>query len=225
MTGKASFAILFCGAIGCAVKTEQAADTSSAASSVTTTRPDSVVFVPGDSNVHPVEPAAGKPALPPPPVDTSWPSAGTSFTVSPNSFGPLRVGMTVAQAAKAMGGGFGAPAGYSGGCGYATLTKAPKGLAVMLDEGKIARFEVRSGGIATAAGAKIGDTEARIKSLYGSAVTSSPHKYVQGGHYLTVTPVARADAAYKTIFETDGKQVTEFRSGKSPEVEQVERCG
>src|SRR5205814_8702138 len=31
--------------------------------------------------------------------------------------------------------------------------------------------------------------------------------------------------AYRTIVVADGKKVTEFRSGKSLEVEQVERCG
>jgi hypothetical protein len=224
MTRNAFFAVLFCATSGCAVKTESAGDTvavvSDSARQVTTI--DTTKTTPAPPPVAGTTPQQRQPTQT---IDTARPSAGTSFTISPNSFGPLRVGMTVAQAAKAMGGGFGAPTGYSGGCGYAALVKAPKGLAVMLDNGKIARFEVRSGGIATAEGARIGDSEARIKSLYGSAVTTTPHKYVQGGHYLTVTPVSRADTAYKIIFETDGKQVTEFRSGKSPEVEQVERCG
>jgi hypothetical protein len=116
-----------------------------------------------------------------------------------------------------------APSGYDGGCGYARLTKAPAGLAVMLEGGKIARFEVRNGGIKTAEGAGIGDSEARIKSLYGATVASTPHKYVQGGHYLTVTPTA--GSSNRIVFETDGSKVTEYRSGKTPEVEQVERCG
>jgi hypothetical protein len=130
--------------------------------------------------------------------------------------------MTVAQAASAIGGGFAAPKGYSGGCGYAVLTKAPAGLAVMLEDGRIARIEVRNGGIATAAGAKIGDSETRIKSLYSGRVTSTPHKYVQGGHYLTVTA---ANPANRIVFETDGTKVTEYRSGRTPAVELVERCG
>jgi hypothetical protein len=81
---------------------------------------------------------------------------------------------------------------------------------------------VRSGTIPTAAGARIGDTEARIKSLYEGRVTTTPHKYVKGGHYLTVTP---ADTSYRIVFETNGKKVTSFRSGRVPEVEQVEGCG
>lgn len=208
----------------CAVKTEQSTDTSAvgSTSAAVQPRPDSVVFVPGDSMVH-VD--SSKPGTPRPPATNPPPppASGTSFTITPNSFGPLRVGMTVAQAASAMGGGFAAPSGYDGGCGYARLTKAPAGLAVMLEGGKIARFEVRNGGIKTAEGAGIGDTEARIKSLYGATVASTPHKYVQGGHYLTVTP--SAGSSNRIVFETDGSKVTEYRSGKTPEVEQVERCG
>jgi hypothetical protein len=131
--------------------------------------------------------------------------------------------MTVAQAASAAGGGFAAPKGYSGGCGYAVLTKAPSGFAVMLEAGKIARFEVRNGSIATAAGARIGDSESRINALYPGRVASTPHKYATGGHYLTVS--APADPANRIVFETDGSKVTEYRSGRTPAVEYVERCG
>ena len=211
--------------MACTTKTETSGDTSSLDTTNAVGAPaasdsaQSPPATPSGTNTSPV------PGTTPPttPSDTARTPAGTSFRITPNSFGPLRVGMTVAQAASAMGGGFAAPRGYDGGCGYATLTKAPAGLAVMLQGGKIARFEVRNGGIKTAEGAGIGDSEARIKSLYGSSVATTPHKYVQGGHYLTVTP--SAGSSNRIVFETDGSKVTEFRSGKTPEVEQVERCG
>jgi len=198
----------------CTVKTETSSDTTLA---------DSTMSIPGNAQVVPAPPPSTGPAqqIPPGSPDSIFPPAsGTSFTISPNAYGPLRVGMTVSQAATAMGGGFSAPSGYSGGCGYAALTRAPAGLAVMLQDGRIARFEVRSGAITTAEGARIGDTEARIKSIYGSRVTTTPHKYLAGGHYLTV-----GSGANRVVFETDGSKVTEYRSGKTPEVEQVERCG
>jgi len=131
--------------------------------------------------------------------------------------------MTVAEANKAVGGGFAAPAGADPACSYAKLTKAPDGLAVMLENSKIARIEVRSGTIATAEGARIGDTESRINSLYAGRVTTSPHKYATGGHYLTVTPVN--DTTHRIVFETDGSAVTNYRAGVLPAVEYVERCG
>ena len=64
-------------------------------------------------------------------------------------------------------------------------------------------------------------TEARIKQLY-PGVATTPHKYVAGGHYLTVTG---SDPANRIVFETDGSKVTTFRSGRTPEVENVEGCG
>jgi len=80
--------------------------------------------------------------------------------------------------------------------------------------------------ITTLSGAKIGDTEARIKALYPGQIKVSPHKYTgdSGGHYLTFVPKDKSDRFYRLIFETDGKQVTNFRSGKLPEVEYVEGC-
>lgn len=78
--------------------------------------------------------------------------------------------------------------------------------------------------ITTFKGAKIGDTEAQIKSLYPGQIQVTPHKYVQNGHYLTFIPKDRSDRNYRLVFETDGKLVTEFRAGKLPEVEYVEGC-
>jgi len=145
------------------------------------------------------------------------------MVVTESGIGPIRAGMTVAEAAKAMGGGFAAPRGGSSGCGYAVMPKAPPGLAVMIEKGKVARVEVRRGSIPTAAGAKIGDTEAKINSLYAGRVVTTPHKYTPDGHYITVTPTDKS--ANRIVFETDGKVVTEYRSGALPAVEYVERCG
>ena len=93
----------------------------------------------------------------------------------------------------------------------------------MLENNKVARIEVRNGSTATSTGARIGDTEARIKSLYPGRVTVTPHKYLPNGHYLTVTP---ADgSANRIVFETDGKVVTNYRTGEMPAVGYVERCG
>ncbi len=61
------------------------------------------------------------------------------------------------------------------------------------------------------------------QQLYPGQVSISPHKYVDG-HYLIVTPSAPADSTYRLVFETDGKLVTRFRSGKMPEVTWVEGC-
>jgi hypothetical protein len=205
-------------ATACAVKTEKAADSLAVDSSTSTS---TVVTSPAGSATTPAKPA---PVMPTPiPVDTSRTPASRppDMTVTEYGIGPIRAGMTVAQANAVIGGGFAAPKGGTSGCKYAVLTKAPRGLWVMLQDGRVVRVEVRSGSIATSTGARIGDSEARIKQLY-PGVVATPHKYVAGGHYLTVTG---SDPANRIVFETDGSKVTTFRSGRTPEVENVEGCG
>jgi uncharacterized protein YwbE len=205
--------------VACTVKSEKPSDTLSLTDTLAeTTHIDSV----SQTTVTPA-PAQSRqtPTTQAPPSSTAPTNLTPDMTVTEYGIGPIRAGMTVAEVAKTMGGGFAAPKGGTEGCSYAVLTKAPKGLAVMLQDGRVARVEVRSGTIKTAAGARIGDSEERVKSLYPDVATT-PHKYVAGGHYLTVTP---SDPDYRIVFETDGKKVTGFRSGRVPEVNLVEGCG
>jgi hypothetical protein len=131
--------------------------------------------------------------------------------------------MTVAEAQVAYPT-FKVAASVDGGpCSYAILNGWPAGIGVMVDAGKVVRVEVRRGNFATSTGARIGDTEQRIQSLYPGQVTVSPHKYTDG-HYLTVTPTTEVDSANRIIFETDGRKVVNYRAGVRPQVEYVEGC-
>jgi hypothetical protein len=148
----------------------------------------------------------------------------TPWVVTESGIGPVRAGMRVAEATAQIAG-FSVPAmGDSARCAYAVWTRAPHGVAIMLEHGRIVRVEVREGVVSTAAGARIGDTEARIHALYGSRMITEPHKYDPAGHYLVVTPEQPADSAFRLVFETDGRRVTRFRSGFRPAVEYVEGC-
>ena len=100
----------------------------------------------------------------------------------------------------------------------------PFGVNVMVVKGKVARIDVDTGTVTTEDGAKIGDSEDKLKSIYGDELKVSPHKYIEGGHYLTVMGDSTS-AGKAMVFETDGKQVTMFRAGRIPEVEWVEGCG
>jgi hypothetical protein len=99
----------------------------------------------------------------------------------------------------------------------------PEGVSVMVIKGKIARIDVDTGAVTTEDGAKIGDTEDRVKSIYGDEVKIEPLKYIEGGHYMTVLGDS-ASAGKAIVFETDGNHVTRFRAGRLPEVEWVEGC-
>jgi hypothetical protein len=99
----------------------------------------------------------------------------------------------------------------------------PDGVNVMVVSGKIARIDVDTGVVTTEDGVKIGDSEDRVKSVYGDDVQVAPHKYIEGGHYMTVLGDS-ASAGKALVFETDGKRVTAFRGGRLPEVKWVEGC-
>ena len=100
----------------------------------------------------------------------------------------------------------------------------PDGVSVMVVKGKIARIDVDTGSVTTEDGIKVGDSEDRVKSVYGDELTVEPHKYIEGGHYMTVLGDS-ASAGKALVFETDGKHVTMFRAGRLPEVKWVEGCG
>ncbi len=144
-----------------------------------------------------------------------------------NGIGAVRVGMTIAEASKAAGTKLIRESGYETNlsCFYVKLQGEPKDIGFMVTNGRISRVDVwNNKSIATVSGAKIGDTESRIKSLYPGQIQVTPHKYVQGGHDLIFIPKDAVDKNYRVLFETDGKRVTRFRSGKLPEVEFVEGC-
>jgi len=100
----------------------------------------------------------------------------------------------------------------------------PDGVSVMVVKGKIARIDVDTGSVTTEDGVKVGDSEDRVRSVYGDELTVEPHKYIDGGHYMTVMGDS-ASAGKALVFETDGKHVTMFRAGRLPEVKWVEGCG
>ncbi|WP_138497448.1 hypothetical protein [Nostoc sp. PA-18-2419] len=144
--------------------------------------------------------------------------------LSINGIGSVQVGMTASQARKAAGTQLVGDSPNNS-CYYLKPESEPKNLRFMLTKGRISRVDVwKNSQITTLKGAKIGDTEARIESLYPGQIQVTPHKYVQGGHYLTFVPKEQSDQKYRVVFETDGKRVTQFRSGKLPEVEYVEGC-
>ncbi len=143
--------------------------------------------------------------------------------LSINSLGPIRVGMSIAQAEAAAGIQLTQPERKE--CSYVRPQGSSYDLLFMVTNNRIARIDVRGKSrITTISGARIGDTESKIKSLYPERITVTPHNYQANGHYLTFVPKDSSDANYRLVFETDGNRVTSFRSGKLPEVEWVEGC-
>ena len=148
-----------------------------------------------------------------------------------NGIGPIRVGMTVDEASQSAGIrliriGSGGLDEYQ--CSYVQPQGEPKGISFMVTKGRIARVDISSKRITTIKGARIGDNENRILSLYPGQIKAKPHPYVSrppdNGKYLTFVPKDAVDKNYRLIFETSKNRVDRFRSGKLPEVEYIEGC-
>lgn len=157
-----------------------------------------------------------------PTSNSPTPSAPSAWTVSAAGLGPVRAGMTIAEAGRVLGTALSvSPEAAS--CAYVRPAGVPPGVSFMIVDGRVARVNIDSGSVRTTAGAGIGDGEARIRSLYPGRVEVQPHKYTDG-HYLVVTPSAPDDSTTRIIFETDGQRVTRYRAGRLPMVAWVEGC-
>jgi hypothetical protein len=146
------------------------------------------------------------------------------WRLSFDGYGPIRVGMTVAEALKAAKLTLEEdepPPGVArgGACYYVeNLAKLP-GVTFMVEDGKITRIEAGSP-IVAPGGGREGMTEAQIKKLY-PGIGVEPHHYVDEGHYL-IQP--SPDGRFSLLFETDGKVVVAFRVGYPTPVAYVEGC-
>jgi hypothetical protein len=148
----------------------------------------------------------------------------SGVALNEDGLGPIQVGMTLAEAVNM--GVLNENPNMKKECDFvfpAVGAGVPDNVGVMIVRGKVARIDVDTGSVTTEDGAKIGDTEEKIKSIYDGDVQVEPHKYVTGGHYMIVMGDS-ASAGKAIVFETNGKTVTNFRAGRLPEVKWVEGC-
>src|SRR4029079_8541061 len=101
--------------------------------------------------------------------DAANDSSPADWVVTPRGLGPLEAGMSRGDAERVVGASL-AIAGDSGwtNCGYTPTDHLPRGVRVMVEGESVARIDVdSSAGIATAEGARVGDSEDQVRQLYG----------------------------------------------------------
>jgi hypothetical protein len=148
----------------------------------------------------------------------------SAVALNEDGLGPIQVGMTLVDAVNM--GVLNENPNMKKECDFvfpAVGAGVPDNVGVMIVKGKVARIDVDTGSVTTEDGAKIGDTEEKIKTIYDGDLQIEPHKYVTGGHYMIVMGDS-ASAGKAIVFETNGKTVTNFRAGRLPEVKWVEGC-
>lgn len=206
------------------VDSAAAADSATPADSVRA--PDSAA--PADSGA----PAAPADSVPPAdsdaPVDP--PAAEEDPHLTPDGWGPLRIGMSLDEVVAALGpdanpDAVGGPEPEA--CDVWRPERAPEGMIVMLERHRLTRITlVRGSPVTTAAGFGVGDERAVIEAAYGDQADVSLHKYMaDDAAYITVwregpdTPEPRG-----IVYEVgrDGR-VSQIHAG-GPSIRYVESC-
>lgn len=169
----------------------------------------------------PAEPAPGQPG---PPV-----SAADKLTAQ--GYGPLRIGMTVAEIEAAMGpdsnpDAVGGPDPAS--CDMFHPARAPEGLLVMVEGGVLTSVRVsRNTAVETDRALNVGDSAAEVKRVYGAAAEVSPHKYQAApAEYVTVWsgPDHASPAARGIRYEIGADGTVQMIAAGGPSIQYVEGC-
>lgn len=176
--------------------------------------------------------------IPPPVGGSTSPSAPTSSTTAADSvltpssrlrldgIGPVKVGMTLAEASKALGKPlrFEADPELPSSCGWADPPGVPD-VHFMVIDGRVRRVDVYGGAVATVSGVQVGNPESEVDRIYGGRVRrAKPFPEAPGGYRLVYESPEASQRAYLLIFETDGSKVISFRAGEREAVELVEGC-
>ena len=169
-------------------------------------------------------PMAEAPAPTPAADDTAAP-AGPVSQASFLGYGDMKLGSTVEEARAAWGGELNGAPMEGTTCHYLWpkwITR-PADFAFMMEDGRFVRYDVGADKETAPGGGKVGMSVEELQKLYGGALKASPHKYTQGGQYLSMD--AGDVAPTRLVFEVDAAgKVTSWRVGLSPQVEYVEGC-
>jgi len=111
--------------------------------------------------------------------------------------------------------------------------RAPEGLFVMIEEGKLSRITLTElSKLKTADGFGLGEDPAAIKTFYGARAAATPHKYQdKPAEYVTVwkgaarsEPYVQDPAARGFVYEVDGTGKVGAIHAGGPSIQYVEGC-
>lgn len=154
----------------------------------------------------------------------------TTARLTPQGWGPLRIGMTRAEVVAAAG--EDAHPEAVGGpepevCDEFRPARAPEGMIVMVERLRLTRISLGAGSeVRTERGLGVGDPAAAVRAAHGAEAVSSPHKYSPApAEYVTVWSTAPSGPdARGIVYETgtDGRVARVHAGG--PSIQYVEGC-
>lgn len=149
-----------------------------------------------------------------------------AYTLTANGYGPVQIGMTVAEAGKALGVKLVPAYGEKPDpeCDYFKAAKGYNGVLFMVQRQRITRADLNpdAKSAQTDQGIRIGDSEKKVRQAYGKTLKVTPHHYGdKGDYYLTIwtTPQRKRGIRYETM----GGKVNAIQGGDRS-IELVEGC-
>lgn len=179
--------------------------------------------------------ATAEPA-PAPAAKAEAPHAASAMLTA-EGFGPLRIGMSLAEVEKALGKdsdpqAVGGPDPES--CDQFRPERAPQGMLVMIEEGRLTSISLIEGSkVRTGRGLGLGATAAEVRAAHGEALRAGPHKYEEApAEYLTVwakdAPKGEqynmAPTARGIVYEVGSKGRVQAIHAGGPSIQYVEGC-
>ncbi|MDP6160590.1 MAG: hypothetical protein QF777_09160 [Acidimicrobiales bacterium] len=150
------------------------------------------------------------------------PTLNAASSVSTVGIDRVMFGMTLHDAQVAAGSQF-TPITPVGHCFLVVPEAGQAGLTFWVVAGTVERVDVDTRTITTRSGAGIGDTEERIRELFGERIhtTALPDG---SGNLLAYVPKDVADATYRVMFLSNGLQITRVWAGRLPWAEEIGGC-
>ena len=147
--------------------------------------------------------------------------AALSWQIDFRSVGPLRIGMSVAEASAALREQLAVPPSDSL-CGWSDVkpSNSPPGLWLTVSRDTIVRIDVDSPGVPTVDGLQVGSNIDDILQKYDTLVT---REIMLDGEPKFTIASKEPERAFLIVFRTDGARVIQITTGRR-RAAQVEEC-
>ncbi|MBC7768626.1 MAG: hypothetical protein H7124_07545 [Phycisphaerales bacterium] len=174
---------------------------------------------------------------PAPPAPAAPEQAPNANALTAQGWGPLRIGMTVAEITAALGPD--ADPDSVGGadpaqCDQYRPERAPEGMLLMVEQGLLTRISlINESPLKTDRGFGLGDSAAAIKAAHGASATSTPHRYAEApAEYIAVWTNAQPGPggyvqdpnARGIVYETGANGIVQTIHAGGPSIQYVEGC-
>lgn len=169
--------------------------------------------------------ATAAPAQPQPSLRAPVPSMSRGpVHLTPEGYGPARIGMTRDQVAAALGTRLrGEPIDAETRCIEMVAERGYPGLVFMFEENRLSRIAaVRESRVTTPRGIALGATAGEVRLAYGTGLEAEPHHYLElPAEYLTFW-VRRETSGVR--FETDLNQRVDSIIAGNASIQYIEGC-